>query len=236
MGHSDHFGPPELSHRAACFTSVSALWVLPIIHSRALSCSYRVAPTPRPDTVSQRLPRTLWPAPLASLYRARRCRCVPGSCCQNLPLRCYDCAEISGVRIVRAVWLCWPDFLLVAYKNDSYPWNYPSTFIFYPSHVCKTRRIRRRAPSLRRSRPGELTSVSPVSYPFHRLLVVHGRGKPLVPRQGPDDRGIRRSRTSPPLNLTSPWTDLFAATITGETPPPCSPSHQFGFPHVLNRT
>jgi hypothetical protein len=41
---------------------------------------------------------------------------------------------------------------------------------------------------------------------------------------------LRRHRISP-----SPRTDLFAATITDETPPPCAPSHQFGFPHILNR-
>ena len=41
---------------------------------------------------------------------------------------------------------------------------------------------------------------------------------------------LRRHGISP-----SPWTNLFSATITGETPPPCAPSHQFGFPHVLNR-
>jgi hypothetical protein len=40
---------------------------------------------------------------------------------------------------------------------------------------------------------------------------------------------LHRHRTFPRRGPT-----LFAATITGETPPPCSPSLQFGFPHVFN--
>jgi hypothetical protein len=53
------FGPTEFSHRAARFTGVSAVWVLPVIHSRARSFLPRGADSRTPRASLSPSPRAL---------------------------------------------------------------------------------------------------------------------------------------------------------------------------------
>jgi hypothetical protein len=59
MGRPPPFRPTRVSSPRSLsallprrLTGVSAVWVLPVIHSRARSSSYRAAPTPHPHTIS----------------------------------------------------------------------------------------------------------------------------------------------------------------------------------------